>query len=203
MKNVNVYEVDDINKLAELIVNQHQHGICTDAILFYEEAANLIKALLQFDTVNISDGCGIHIESPIYDWYEKEFIVSLSDDGTLGCEKAYRDGNEKKQGKYISGFDDFLIVDIDSEYPNELISEYAMPIFIQFTTKCDNCSRCGCVVDYPVSEKKTILKNENNETIGFKHEITADDYHTYIHIESSDEEMLKDYMNALGIECDE
>ena len=205
MKNcANLYMVKEIDKLAKLMVTLSKQGANIDAVLYYKEAAELIKALLKFDGVNIVNGCGINIESPEYDGYENEFCVSIDTCGIIGCEKAYR-VNDNGDGKYISGFDEYLIVDVESDYPNELIKEYETPILVVFEANFseeDNCEDDDCEDDLSLITTETVLlENENGELVGCVYDVTGDDYNIYI--ETTDSELLKDYMSVLGIESDE
>lgn len=212
MKNcANLYMVKEIDKLAKLMVTLSKQGANIDTVLYYKEAAELIKALLKFDGVNIVNGCGINIESPEYDGYENEFFVSIDACGIIGCEKAYR-VNDDGDGKYISGFDEYLIVDVESDYPNELIKEYETPILVVFEAdfseeddcKEDNCEDDDCEDDLSLITTETVLlENENGELVGCVYDVTGDDYNTHIYIETTDSELLKDYMSVLGIESDE
>lgn len=203
MKNcANLYMVKEIDKLAKLMVTLSKQGANIDAVLYYKEAAELIKALLKFDGVNIVNGCGINIESPEYDGYENEFCVSIDACGIIGCEKAYR-VNDDGDGKYISGFDEYLIVDVESDYPNELIKEYETPILVvfeaNFSEEDDDCEDDLSLI----TTETVLLENENGELVGCVYDVTGDDYNTHIYIETTDSELLKDYMSVLGIESDE
>lgn len=192
-KNISIFEVDDISKLADVMIENMNKEICSDAILFYNEAAKLIKELLKYDEVNIEDGCGVSIESPESDGYELEFIVSLADDGVLGCEKVCRDSG------YISGFREFTFLDVDSEYPVELIKECEHPCYVVFTCNdCENCNLCD-----KVKSNVTFIVDDDEKIVGFRHEYDDGEVKSCLCVETENEELLRSYMEELGIECDE
>lgn len=188
---ISIFNSSDISELAKVMVENAKNEICSDAILFYNEAAKLIKELLKYDEINIEDGCGISVESPESDGYELEFIVSLADDGVLGCEKAFRDSG------YISGFREFTFVDVDSEYPVELIKECERPCYVVFT--CDDCDLC----DEECKSNVTFIVDDDEKIVGFRHEYDDGEVKSCLCVETENEELLRSYMDALGIECDE
>ena len=81
------------------------------AALFYEDAADLLKALISIDCENEIDIASITLEKPEYNLYNKEYYVSL----TLECDKifvtvepAYIDG------VYLLSDCDVLLIDGDA-----------------------------------------------------------------------------------------
>lgn len=189
---ISVFEANDVSELAKVMVENVKNETCSDAILFYDEAAKLIKELLKYDEVNIEDGCGISVESPEYDGYVGEFIVSLADDYVLGCEKACREKG------YISGFQDFVFIDVDSEYPAELIKECGHPCYVVFTSEdCENCDLCD-----KSKSNVTFIVDDDENIVGFRHEYDDGEVKSCLCVETENEELLREYMEELGIECD-
>lgn len=190
---ISIFEVDDISKLANVMMENMHNGILSDAILFYKDASKLIKELLKHDEVNIDGGCGISIESPEANGYDGEFIVSLADDGIIGCEKACR------ESRYISGFQKFTAIDIDSKYPYELIEKCEYPFYVCLT--CNDCENCDLCDKY--KSNVDFITNDDGKVIAFRYECDDGEVKTCIYVETENEELLREYMDELGIECDE
>lgn len=89
-------------ELGAFMYNKAKNGYYTVAVLFYNEAKQLLKKLLQYDNTDISL---IEINSIEYNGYEKEYYVSIADDMVVSVEPAY------KNGIYLNAEADLTLVD--------------------------------------------------------------------------------------------
>ena len=82
-------KLDNITELAEIMHEDVHDGNCVAAILFYDEAIELMRELLCYDCV-IPESFEISPE----DWngYGQEYFVQLGDDMMLAVEPACHDG---------------------------------------------------------------------------------------------------------------
>lgn len=181
----NVYETLDIFDITEMMVEEYVRGKYAVAILFFDEAAALIKELLNDDFFKIST-LGINIAPPEFDGYEKEFIVTLTPDGEIGCEKAYREKNEYHDAGYITGCDEFVLIDCRSEYPEELYKEYETVVIVDL--EHDECKS---------DEAIELIKNENNEFVGLETEIECDGGKLLFSVKATDAETFEKYLKML------
>lgn len=143
------------------------------AVLFYEDAQKLIKELLRFKDTSI--GC-IEIDPPYFDNYDKEFVVSFSDDLEVWCERAYLTKEEPHSREGYLGLDSEILyldggansailcdADYDKCYQLEINEGVDEGLY------CPDCGCKGCVGEY--EEDRFICEDED----GYEYEVTTDE----------------------------
>lgn len=111
---------------------------CENIVSFiakYDDAAIILKELLKYDEFN--PFC-INLNGTSFDGYNKEFIISVNDDGDVFCEKYYR-----KDG-YITPDDGvtFILPDCSDECVSHLY-KYKDRFFVVVDFE-DETESCGC-----------------------------------------------------------
>ena len=81
---------DDYIDMAEYMYDEATDDIYIVAVLYYEDAIQLLRELLSFDDVEIS---ALDIEPSFYNGYDREYYVSLDEYKTLSVEPAYVNDN--------------------------------------------------------------------------------------------------------------
>lgn len=104
---------EDVYDLAEEMFSDAVTGKNSYAVLFYEEAVGLIRALLDYDEVSVSY---IDISEETYNGYNKEYYIILSNDLTLGIEKAWQDKTEYHEAGFLYFEADKLYIDGSANY---------------------------------------------------------------------------------------
>lgn len=87
------------------MVDKAQDGYYTVAVLFYEDAVELLRHMMLFDDITIAS---IEIKPETYDGYNKEYYVSLAEDMVLSVEPAY------SNGQYLRAEADLTLIDGDA-----------------------------------------------------------------------------------------
>ena len=121
----------------------------------YDNAIVILKELLGYTELT---PFLIDISDPSFDGYDKEFIISVSNDEVF-CEKFYRNG------KYLSPDDGvvFVLPDCSDECISH-IYKYKASFFIDVDIN-DDIEKCECCEDNDV-HVKTIKDNDGN-VIGY------------------------------------
>lgn len=172
-------EYKDIDYLAEdmysLAYNQEKYVV---AVLFYDDAAALVKELLCIDEVEAAD---IDLEMPECSYYEDEYYVALTDDLQLSVEPAYQDG------KYLDPECDVMFIDeeADEHIYADLENTSCILITITYDSPFD-VEHVG--IDYCRDDEGD--ECENNEYEPFEGEKLVDDGEKKIHIVVSDETLI-------------
>lgn len=155
MKNMEKKQYENIMEFCEDIVDTYE---CLDdednmgvtVLAKYEEAKEIISCLCMFDY----DINSIEIESPDWDGYDDEYIISLVDD-EIFCEK------NKRNGKYLCSESDYMFVfdDCNSKCLEKISANeiYEVSIFDEdeedfaFEDDCDEDDYFEDDCDYNVS----------------------------------------------------
>lgn len=118
----------------------------------YDNAIIILKELLGYTELT---PFLIDISDPSFDGYDKEFIISVSNDDEVFCEKFYRND------KYLSPDDGvvFVLPDCSDECISH-IYKYKASFFIDVDIN-DDIEKCDCCEDNDVYEK-TIKDNDGN-----------------------------------------
>lgn len=99
---------DNVKDLAtQMIGISHETDEDVCAIVFYEDAAKLLKELLRFDETR---AWLIELEDVENDCYDKEYFVNLGNDGAIAIEKAWHEKNEWHDAGYYSTDECFVLV---------------------------------------------------------------------------------------------
>lgn len=169
-----------------------------DVVCFYEEARKLIRELVLTGACTIGD---IDVHSPDYDWYNKEFYVTVTKviDGewSIWCEPALREGKDKYV--YCDSDIAYVLDNCHSKLLESMRSDVVVETCIvemnavsaeafedKHEPKCGECcGMCNCV-DF---------SDEDESTKGFTISMKSDSGETSISFESDSEEMLKDMFN--------
>lgn len=79
--------VEKTTDIAEFMYDKMTNG-CIDAMFvgLYEDAVEVLKHLISYDETMIFH---VEIEPEDYDWYDKEYYISLDRDLNIWCNKAY------------------------------------------------------------------------------------------------------------------
>lgn len=103
MKNMEKKQYENIMEFCEDLVDTYEcldeDNMGVSVLAKYEEAKEIISCLCLFDY----DIYSIEIESPDWDEYDDEYIISLTDD-LIFCKK------NKRNGKYIYSESDYVFV---------------------------------------------------------------------------------------------
>ena len=96
--------INDFSEIAELMHEKVCEG-CEEAtfIGFYDDAVDVLKELAQMDEPYIYQ---VAIEPEDWDGYDKEYLVTLGDDFSIWCEKAFR----QQTNNYIKGLCGCVII---------------------------------------------------------------------------------------------
>lgn len=169
-----------------------------DVVCFYEEARKLIRELILTGACTIGD---IDVHSPDYDWYDKEFYVTVTKviDGewSIWCEPALREGKDKYV--YCDSDIAYVLDNCHSKVLESMRSDVVVEAYVvemdtvsakefddQNEHKCgERCGMCDCV-DF--SDKDESIK-------GFTISVKDDNGSTSISFGSDSEEMLIDMFN--------
>lgn len=96
---------DTHEEISEYMVSTAQDGKCVEAIVYYEDAIDIMKDLAQFEDVIFE--C-FDIAPYDYEFYDKEYYVYLAEDMTLSIMPASSDG------KYLKSIADIHLVYSDA-----------------------------------------------------------------------------------------
>lgn len=106
--------------LAEFMIEMAlDEGKTSYAVLFYEDARQLLKELSAYEETIIDN---IELSEPISKGYSKEFYVVLDTDLHLTVEEAWHDENEYHEGCYYRFGDRNVLALIHSDANSKVIS---------------------------------------------------------------------------------
>ena len=92
-------------ELSDYMIDKAQNGVYTVAVLFHDDAIELLRQFMRYDDTEVSI---LDIEPVDLDGYDKEYYVSIADDMMISVEPAYSDG------KYLSTDADLTLIDGDA-----------------------------------------------------------------------------------------
>ena len=137
--------VNDVSLLAEEMIGIVEDGKIACGVFFYEEAVELMEALICYIGVVARD---IQISPPSFNRYNKEYYVMLNNEFGVYVEPAWADKNEYHSAGYLASGAD--VVFIDGEAKSNIISCFdGDPEIIEVELN-DQCPcQCGhCDGDY-------------------------------------------------------
>ena len=104
--------IDDFDALANIMHEKALQRKTTYAVLFYDEAIELIRELMVYCDVDVNS---IDIAAGDFNGYFKEYVVSLSSDMMLDVEPAWHGANEYVSEGYLwIGSADTIYIDGDA-----------------------------------------------------------------------------------------
>lgn len=134
---MDILEFDELYQFAEFFYDIADNGETVTAVLFYEDAKDLMLMLSDMDDVVLES---IHIECEDYDGYGKEFYVTLTPEFELYIEPVY-DGDEIKEC-YSDAI--FYIGEANSKIAieNECDNKYEIELNDECDDCCEDCGSC-------------------------------------------------------------
>lgn len=144
--------------LAEYMLSHADLGDDVHAILFFEDAAELIRALLAYEDTSVHS---IEICEPSFNGYRKEYCVTLDTDFVVYVQPAWHDEGEN----YVAGYYDIeeahvlLAGDVNSKIVRSLVDCECFEIEIDEDSYNDALND---IVDYAL-EHAAIVKDEAGE----------------------------------------
>lgn len=104
--------INDYDTLADIMYKHASHGVTAYAVLFYDEAIELIHGLMDYTEVDVA---AIDVGSFEVNGYSKEYVISLSSEMRLFAEPAWRKSDEHTDGGYVwIGSADVIYIDGDA-----------------------------------------------------------------------------------------
>lgn len=136
--------------LAEYMVNKALEGNFVYAVLFYDDAKQLLKELSFFEETEYES---VELEAPEYSGYEKEYYIILDDEFNIGVEKAFHEENEWHEAGYYKFGDDDVVALIDGYANSQILKAaegaYCMEMEIDADADINPCEDCEYCVDLP------------------------------------------------------
>lgn len=110
------------------------------AIVNFEEARDLVQALAENGCLTIMD---IELCSPEIDGYDKEYFVTVTNDGYLWCERAWHETNEYHEAGYLRYGEKLCYI---HEECNSVLIQYALENteFVEFAYANDDEEYQSC-----------------------------------------------------------
>lgn len=153
--------------LADTMVSEAQHGNYIVAVLFYDDAKELMRELLKRNEVDFES---INIEPEYYGGYAKEYYVSIAEDMIACVEPAICNGD------YLSADADITLIDgeassrIIKDIPEKkcveiYIGEYIDDI-LDDEEDFDVFKEIEDIFSHIIGNCK-VTKNDNGDVIGF------------------------------------
>lgn len=134
--------VNDVSLVAEEMISVAEDGGIACGVFFYEEAVELMTALMCFIGVEAED---IRITQPSFNRYNKEYYVTIDQDFRVCVEPAWSDKNEYHEAGYLTAGAD--VVYIDGEAKSNIISCFDGDpeiIEVELSDQCPcQCEHCG------------------------------------------------------------
>lgn len=93
------FEIKDYSALAEVLLEDVRRNKKSTAILFYDEAIEVIKALASKPNITLTS---INIDPPDWGNYTKEYMIDIGDGYELFVEPAWRDKSEYNEAGYVN-----------------------------------------------------------------------------------------------------
>lgn len=129
------YYFKNYEELSDYMIDKAQDGFYTVAVLFYDDALELLRELMFHNDIEFE---ALDIKPEQYDGYNKEYYISLTDDMVVSVEPAYV-GN-----RYLVAEADLTLIDgnANSAIIKNLPSTKCCEIYI------DSAKDCNFVTDY-------------------------------------------------------
>jgi len=174
-------DLTDIYELADIIYDQAADGNWVYATLFYDDATELMRALLDYEDVSVQ--C-IDIADDTIDGYNKEYHVALDPNLSLAVEHAWQDKNEWNEAGYLYFEADVLYIDGSANYavvkrqgnPECDVYELEIEDSIEFDDESDESDFCSLldflldVIEGAISEDDSEYdEDKNDEVLEFIH----------------------------------
>lgn len=208
--------VDDLYEIADFMYEKATDGCMTSFVGLYDDIVWVIKALLEFEDVCIFD---IEINSYEMSGYDKEYLVTLTDEMNVWCEKTY----EVDSGEYIYYETGCLLIadDCNKEVLSDAYVDDAYLVSYDFDEndelECDgNCDCCEYanqgelnenseeLVDESKNEYTHISKTKDGKLAGFSKSWSDTDKDGFTHYSSfshygTNEDTVKKIARDFGI----
>lgn len=138
-------------ELSNYMVDKALHGYYTVAVLFYDNAIDLLRELMRYDDINLES---IDIQPVEYKGYDKEYYVSIADDMIVSVEPAFVDG------RYLNAEADLTLIngDASSTIIKDISENKCREIYIGIFDGEENYD-CKSEYDYKADELDNIFKN--------------------------------------------
>lgn len=107
------FAVKDYSALADVLFNDALRSKSSVAVLFYDEAIEIIKSLVSNPRVVINS---INIDPPDWDNYDKEYLICIDSTLELFVEPAWRDSSEYNSAGYIIVGGDNMYIDSNANH---------------------------------------------------------------------------------------
>lgn len=132
---------------------------CENIVSFiakYDDAAIILKELLKYDEFN---PFYVDLSDPSFDGYDKEFIISVNNDGDVFCEKYYRKygyitpddgltfvlpGCSDECVSHLYKYKDRLFIDVEFEDETESCGCCKRGDYVSFVASCDDAFSDNC-----------------------------------------------------------
>lgn len=147
-------------ELSNYMVDKAQNGYYTVAVLFYNNAIDLLCELMRYDDINIES---IDIQPVEYKGYGKEYYVSIADDMIVSVEPAF------VGGRYLNAEADLTLIngDASSTIIKDISDNKCREIYIGIF---DDEENYDCKLEYDnktdeldnIFENAELVKDKNN-----------------------------------------
>ena len=166
---MNTIRFNDYDAFAMRMVNDVMNGKWTAAVLFFDDAAELVKAIIRTEKdIDIYD---IDLNSEMVMGYNREYLVSINEDFVLAVNPLWHEDNEYHKAGYL-GFDaDVCYVDGDAHnaaiwcVDRDACYEVFIDGKIESDFDCEECEFRYSNIDYvlPLNSRLENLMRDFNE----------------------------------------
>lgn len=147
----------DYMELACYMVDNADDGKAVTAVLFYDDAKELLKELACYEETEIGS---IDLHEPEWNGYDKEFYITLDDNLTIWVEEAYHEIEETGfKGYFRFGFENSIAL-IDGNASSLIVKAAEENDYIAEIEIGENCDKdCNeCVFDNDSEDLKDIIE---------------------------------------------
>lgn len=109
---MNTIKFNDYDAFAMRMVNDAMNGKWTTAVLFFDDAAELVKSIIRAENDVVIDG--INLNSEMSTGYDREYLVSFDENFVLSVEPLWHEDNEYHKAGYLIFDADVCYVDGDA-----------------------------------------------------------------------------------------
>lgn len=106
---MNTIKFNDYDAFAMRMVNDAMNGKWTTAVLFFDDAAELVKAIIRAEKDVVIDG--INLNPTMMTGYDREYLVSFDEEFVLSVEPLWHEDNEYHKAGYLVFDADVCYVD--------------------------------------------------------------------------------------------
>ena len=125
-----INESNNYEVVAECMVDMaKEENFTTYAVLFYEDAKNLLKELAMYEETEIDN---IDLSEPVNKGYDREFYVVLDKDLHISVEEAWHEKNEYHEACYFRFGDGDTITLIHSDANSKVVDAASGSICFEF-----------------------------------------------------------------------